>query len=895
MSSPKILQLISFNGIGLNVPGVRSAVLNLNEGGHNTPEHSGVSSSRLGRFPKRVREQPNEKTLPLRFTFAGCDHEGQFWALSRIFDPTLGPRILLMRDGHLVYKQVTGVPTGIVNDGSGPQDDTEWVVPLLAARGVLETPTETIISNDLVSAVAVNYSPNNIGTYFAQPIIEIEPIVRKNASQAWTKVREVTYSNRAEFPLTGPAADAWLIELTNGGWDTAAVITGTQRAQLNGAIDAVVTSIPYDTGINGFLPVAGAAMIGTEQITWTAGGGAVSGTLTGVVRGAGGTTAASHADNAAIFNSEMMADGRDIAVFIDEVQVPDAQVYINAINSAATRIWVKISDGPAIVGTLRDAVSVGASTFTLTRADHGFAVGDFIVWNDSGSAKQMALIQAIDRNELTVQRTVRATPNANSTAADTKVYRAGRHFQIAHYWTLAPARPTLEDVPLIDLNTSSNLLWEWNLGPFWAEANRKPGGFRRILYPGREDVPIFRQNRLAFKTSLTTVAGQAAFLDEEPVATAPNFDALEFASPVGIDNVAGAIEYDAILDYPFVLQIIGRDFLGIEHLIASRFGHESGDSHEPPVTYTNQTETPARPLAAVIFRARNIIVTGRHTGDTDEDVGLGAVNTDSQDFVLDAATRLDGFVVRLRRPVNVNAELFVTDDSADAGAPGLPILSAYVHTLTGAGPLEVCFHEALGFVAVAAGTYHVIVRQASGTIGDLKWMKASRSLFARGAHWEHDGSVVTYPASAYVRNADEDMWFYVLSESADNQEDVVDRTGEAVVLDNIKITFDPDRTMIVDPRPSEDAYYIHTTLTRGDEEVELRYLKRWADNAEIEIDTLEKSLEEKGFGLNIRHVLTSRDDDWLLVPTGPNTIAVQAPEGATQETVRLKYRDTWQG
>lgn len=818
MSSPKILQLISYNGIGLNVPGVRAAVLNLNEGGHNTPEHTGISSPRLGRFPKRVREQPNEKTFPLRFTFAGCDHEGQFWALSRIFDPTLGPRILVMRDGHLVYKQVTGVPQGIVNDGSGPQDDTEWVVPLLSARGVLEAPTETEIENSLTSAVAVNYVPNNLGTYFAQPIIEIEPVTLKTPAQAWTEVREVTYANRSELPLTGPAADAWLIELTGGGWDTAAIIAA----------------------------------------------------------------------------GDMQSDGRDIAVFIDEVQVPDAQVYINGINTTTTRIWVKISDGPAIVGTLRDAASAGATTFTLTRADHGFAAGDFIVWNDSGSAKQSALITAIDRNVLTVVRAVRNTPNANSTAADTKVYRSGRHIQIAYNWTGAPVRPTL-DSPLIDLNTSSNLLWEWNLAPFWAEANRKPGGFRRILYPGREDVPIFRQNRLAFKTSLSTVSGQAVFLDEEPVATAPNFDALEFASPIGIDNVAGAIEYDAVVDYPFVFQIIGRDFLGIEHLIASRFGHESGDSHEPPVTYTNQTETPARVLSAVIFRARNIIVTGRHTGDTDEDVGLGAVNTDSQDFVLDAATRLDGFVVRLRRPVNVNAELFVTDDSADAGAPGLPILSAYVHTLSGAGPLEVCFHEALGFVAVAAGTYHVIVRQASGTIGDLKWMKASRSLFARGAHWEHDGSVVAYPASAYVRNADEDMWFYVLSESADNQEEVVDRTGESVIFDNVKITFDPDRTMIVDPRPSEDAYYIHTTLVRGDEEIEIRYLKRWVDNAEIEIDTLEKTIEEKGLGLNIRHVLTSRDDDWILVPTGSNTIAVQAPEGATQETVRLKYRDTWQG
>lgn len=812
----KILYPISYRDVGLHIPGVRGAFIDLDSGGHNTPEHTSLLSGRIGHFPRRVSEQPGEKVIPIRFRFATCDHEGQFWMLSRIFDPSLGPGLLVMRDGDLVYKQVTGVPQTIVNDGSGPQDDTEWVVSLLCARPVFEAVIEQIITDDLDNAIVHQFITDNEGTYFAQPTIEIEPLQMKTAAQAWTKVRQITYAHRSELPLTGPAADAWLIEITGGGWDTATIIA------------------------------------------------------------AGG----------------MQSDGRDIAVFIDDIQVPDSQVYINGINTATTRIWVKISDGPAISAPLSAAVAAGATSFTLTRGDHGFSVGDFIVWNDSGSAKQMALIEAIstDGKTLTVQRAVRNTPNANSTAASTRLYRSGRHIQLAYGWSGAPVRPALEDSPLIDLDTSSNLLWEFNLAPFWADANRRPGGFRRLVYPGRDDVPSLRQNRLAFKTALFTSAGIATFLDAEPSASAPNFDAIEFVSPVGIDDSAGAIEYDATVDYPFTLQVIGRDFLGLERLLASRLGHEAGDSHEPPAVYTNQTETPSLPLSAVIFRARNILVTGVTTGDNNENLaatGVG-VDNDAQDFVLDNITRIDGVVARLRRVVNVDAVMYLLDASGDEGSPGLAVTSTYVHTLSGAGPLEVCFHEASGFVAVTAGGYHTRIYQASGAAGNLQWMKAIRSLFARGAHWEHDGA-------NWNRNADEDMWFFILSESVDNQEDMEQgRTGESLLLDNIKITFDPDRTMIVDPRPAEDAYYINTNVMLANQMFDVRYLKRWADVDVLTIDTLDKQVFEGKDSLALRQVISAVDDEWLTVPVGRSNISVSAPNGAVQEAVRILFRDTYQ-
>ena len=64
---------------------------------------------------------------------------------------------------------------------------------------------------------------------------------------------------------------------------------------LDGAIDAVVTTITVDSTAD--FPIAGVMNIGSEKISYT---GVTATTFTGCTRGALGTTAASHADNASV-------------------------------------------------------------------------------------------------------------------------------------------------------------------------------------------------------------------------------------------------------------------------------------------------------------------------------------------------------------------------------------------------------------------------------------------------------------------------------------------------------------------------------------------------------------------------------------------------------------------
>ena len=77
---------------------------------------------------------------------------------------------------------------------------------------------------------------------------------------------------------------------------------------LSAAIDASVTVIPLNSLV-GF-PTSGTILIGSEQITYT-GQDTDAITLTGATRGANGTSAASHADDATVFDYNSITYGYD--------------------------------------------------------------------------------------------------------------------------------------------------------------------------------------------------------------------------------------------------------------------------------------------------------------------------------------------------------------------------------------------------------------------------------------------------------------------------------------------------------------------------------------------------------------------------------------------------------
>lgn len=135
-------------------------------------------------------------------------------------------------------------------------------------------------------------------------------------------------------------------DLCSDAFDTQALIADSGVSnQINevGNITSGQLSFHVDTAVGGGLPTTGGmCMVDTEQIYYTDITAGVMnvynvGGVTG--RGWGGTTAASHLDNAILKLSHMQANGNDLRIYVDGVQVDR---WLDGINTTTTKVWLNI-------------------------------------------------------------------------------------------------------------------------------------------------------------------------------------------------------------------------------------------------------------------------------------------------------------------------------------------------------------------------------------------------------------------------------------------------------------------------------------------------------------------------------------------------------------------------
>lgn len=184
--------------------------------------------------------------------------------------------------------------------------------------------------------ITVNVTGNGtirpIGNQPALPVISITPTA--GGSFGFNYKRFIQIINNSPNALLH-----YPLNLTGAGLDTAALVAdNSNKCQVNvgGGINAVVTTIPYDT-VTGAIPSSGLVYCGTEQISYTGKTGTTSGNLTGCTRGVNGTTAAVHADNAVIYTSKMNANGEDLRIYVNGVEV---KRWLQGMNTSTTKIWI---------------------------------------------------------------------------------------------------------------------------------------------------------------------------------------------------------------------------------------------------------------------------------------------------------------------------------------------------------------------------------------------------------------------------------------------------------------------------------------------------------------------------------------------------------------------------
>jgi hypothetical protein len=173
------------------------------------------------------------------------------------------------------------------------------------------------------------------------------------------------------------------------------VVIPSVANQLNGAINNSITTITVDSTTS--FPATGRIDIDTELITYT---GLTGTTFTGCTRGANGTTAASHSDNAIVTNATSWEDwGEESSVTTVNLDPGSwsldnfGQILVATIKNGKTFTWNPSTPGRL---TIRATVVSGAPTKSIMtivsdRDRHLFAMGTETIIGDTTSFDPMLI------------------------------------------------------------------------------------------------------------------------------------------------------------------------------------------------------------------------------------------------------------------------------------------------------------------------------------------------------------------------------------------------------------------------------------------------------------------------------------------------------------------------
>lgn len=253
------------------------------------------------------------------------------------------PHTLVAKDENNKQWALTGLSVRVTVDQKVTAD-TAYFITLAVAEPVWKS---VVVNSNTwnITATGQQQTITPAGNLFNRPVMQITPTTAR--ANSWNYFRYLAIYNRIAASLNN-----YPVEVTNGGINTSTLVNNTAVSnQVNqiGGITAGATTIPINTPVGGGLPNVGMGWFADtgEQISWTSNGGGTS--LTGVTRGIGGTTAAVHANAAVITQSKMLANGADIRVQVDGQQVP---LWIDAPNTAVTKIWIAATWGVSQIGTL---------------------------------------------------------------------------------------------------------------------------------------------------------------------------------------------------------------------------------------------------------------------------------------------------------------------------------------------------------------------------------------------------------------------------------------------------------------------------------------------------------------------------------------------------------------
>lgn len=383
-----LFSIVSYDGTNLNDSNF--AAYFAENSIYTTPQSSPVYIQRQGKAPVLTYKDQQPAEWAIRIKMLGTIHS-QIQTLKALFDTRdQSLKTFLVKDTADSDKQYYVLASAV---RYLEMNNAEFIVLLAVPDPIWKSNT---LNTDTwnVTATAATNDVTVAGHVYTEPIITITPNNAKDATGRDIYKRAVFIYNTPQTSVRMPAFTNYPVDITDGGINTVTLIAdNSNKVQINNGagIDNVVTTIPYDT-VTGTIPSNGMGYVDTEQIKWTGRTGTTSGNLTGVTRGIGGTTAASHLDNAEIKCSKVLANGNDLKIVVDGNTIDRwFGTGANAMNQTNTKIWCNLNmqgqtQSTYLVLATAIAGSGAISSITLSGAGANeiFGAGYYTKWPDKG-------------------------------------------------------------------------------------------------------------------------------------------------------------------------------------------------------------------------------------------------------------------------------------------------------------------------------------------------------------------------------------------------------------------------------------------------------------------------------------------------------------------------------
>ncbi len=301
-----------------------------------SPRAQSITNTVPGQYPLWVRGQPQDRMFQLTIEMPQSFTQAQLELLQSWFDPKLGSQFLYVQAPDGVQRRLLAFPESFV-----PRTVLGNAVLIsLRAMGPWEAVTAGSSSAHITTS-GQSVTLNNPGTTRVYPTLVITPNTLKTHASAQVRRRRALVANLSELPVSDPIGDGWPVDIASAGLNTSALNGGGHLlasmfdlgVYLNGALinrwpspasvsatskvwtnlqlqarktatlAANITSGSTSLSANNSSlfagwPSSGFFIIGSECIQYTS---RTLSTLSGLVRGARNTTAASHTAAALLY------------------------------------------------------------------------------------------------------------------------------------------------------------------------------------------------------------------------------------------------------------------------------------------------------------------------------------------------------------------------------------------------------------------------------------------------------------------------------------------------------------------------------------------------------------------------------------------------------------------